>query len=66
MNTLRNNLGELSYRLNCGIAMVDVVRELLHHGDHGREDYEPALFGVYMYLLSIGKELEDMIEGDAV
>ena len=65
MDDLRMQLSEFSYRLECGIAMVDAVRELLHHGDFSPECYEPALFGAYMYLLSLGKELDAMIEGDA-
>lgn len=55
-------LDDFHFRLECGIDMLDVVREGIVSGEYSGQAENNALYGVVLYFIGLRDELGQMIK----
>ena len=61
-SALLADLDEFQYRLNCGLKLLLSVHDCGVHGEQDEESFLDALFGACMYIGSLSKELEQIVD----
>ena len=55
-----DTLTNLSYRLNCGVGLLEVLHDALKNSGFSADSYAPAVNAVYEYLENVAQALEQL------
>ena len=61
-SNLLSDLDDLQYRLHCGSRLLMSVHDCGVAGEQNEESFLDSLFGAYLYIESLSKELAQIVD----